>query len=297
MNKKLSILLKAAMVSVIFLSCSGGESDDVSENTNINIGNSGNNLILVSSKTQASIDTTFEFYFQNSINEQITNVNWDFGDGSTYYGDGSLSKIYHNYKTAGSFTVKATLVLAGGTNIVKTVNVTVTNTNLLKIKKITVTSIPQKTTNLNWVMVTGTTGNWVNFTGAWDESKSYMTTNVNKYADMYLELYKNSSTPDPNNPHQFLPSNTSFMLSTGIVTNQQANVVFDLSSYNITLGYEALNGFNIYFKDNDAVNSLVEDGSPDELMATFSISASEFIGSSRTFTQGNLSFKIDFEKL
>lgn len=297
MNKKLSILLKTAMVSVVFLSCSGGGGDDISENTNINIGNNGNNLILVSSKTQGSIDTTFEFYFQNSINEQITNVNWDFGDGSTYYGDGSLSKIYHNYKTAGSYTVKATLVLAGGTNIVKTVNVTVTNTNLLKIKKITVTSIPQKTTNLNWVMVTGTTGTWVNFTGAWDESKSYMTTNVNKYADMYLELYKNSSTPDPNNPHQFLPSNTSFMLSTGIVTNQQANVVFDLSSYNITLGYEALNGFNIYFKDNDAINSLVEDGSPDELMATFSIPASEFIGSSRTFTQGNLSFKIDFEKL
>lgn len=292
MNKKLSILLKATMVSVIFLSCSGGGSDDISENTNINIGNSGNNLILVSSKTQASIDTTFEFYFQNSINEQITNVNWDFGDGFTYYGDGSLSKIYHSYKTAGNYTVKATLVVAGGTSIVKTVNVIVTNTNILKIKKITVTSIPQKTNNLNWVF-----GAYQYFTGAWDESKSYMTSNVNKYADMYLELYKNSSTPDPNNPHQFLPSNTSFMLSTGIVTNQQANVVFDLSSYNITLGYEALNGFNIYFKDNDAVNSLFEDGNPDELMATFSIPASELIGSSRTFTQGDLSFKIDFEKL
>lgn len=290
MNKKLFTLLKIGIFSVITISCSGG-SDDISENMNTNIQNNGNNLILVSSKTQASIDTAFEFYFQNSINEQITNVNWDFGDGSNYYGDGSLSKIYHSYKTAGNYTVKATLVVAGGANIVKTVNVTVTNTNVLKIKKITVTSIPQKTTNLRWVF-----GAYEYFTGAWDESKSYMTADNNKYADMYLEFYKNSSTPDPNNPHQLLSSNTSFILSTGVIANQTSQV-FDLSSYNITLGFETLNSFSIYFKDTDAANSLLENGNPDELMATFSIPASEFIGNSRTFTQGNLSFKIDFEKL
>ncbi|KPH13717.1 hypothetical protein [Chryseobacterium sp. ERMR1:04] len=63
MNKNLLNLLKISIFSAVFMSCSGG-SDNISENSNPNNGNSGNNSIaLVSSKTQASIDTPFQFYF------------------------------------------------------------------------------------------------------------------------------------------------------------------------------------------------------------------------------------------
>lgn len=298
MNKKLFTLLKAGMFSAIIVSCSGG-SDNISDNNNPNNnGNSANNLSLVSTKTQASIDTPFQFYFTGGINEQINNINWDFGDGSTYYGNSSLSAIYHNYKTAGTYTIKATLLLNNGSSIVKTANVTVTNTHLLKINKITIISIPQKTNNKRWVSV-GTGGMWQTFTGAWDESESYGTTSTNKFADIFLYITKNSNAPEATNPYIITNSYPQHLATTGVYPNQM-NLAFDLTGYNLIMGYDALESLNLTFKDSDAVNSLLEDGGADEIIGIYYILPTDFTNttsSSITLTQGNMSFKVDFEKL
>ncbi len=300
MNKNLLALLKVGVFSATILSCSGG-SDNISDNNNPNVGNSGNNgdnLSLVSTKTQASVDTPFQFYFTGGINEQVNNINWDFGDNSTYYGNNSLSAIYHNYKTAGTYTVKATLLLNNGSSVVKTVNITVTNTNLLKINKITVITIPQKTNNLRWVSV-GTGGMWQTFTGAWDESESYGTGDINKFADIFVYITKNSSAPDPTDPHIVTSSYPQHLLTTGINPNQ-VSLVFDVSANNLVMGYDALETLNFTFKDNDAANSLLENGGADEIISSYYSYTSQFTNTSSnsvTFTQGGLSFKVDFQKL
>lgn len=298
MNKNLLAVLKAGLFSVTLFSCSSSDSDNISENSNPNGGNTGNTLSLVSTKTQASIDTPFQFYFTGGINDQINNINWDFGDNSTYYGNNSLSPIYHNYKAAGIYTVKATLLLNNGNSILKTVNVTVTNTNLLKINKITVISIPQKTNNVRWVSV-GTGGMWQTFTGAWDESQSYGTNNINRFADIFVYITKNSSAPLLTDPHIVTSSDTQHLFTTGINQNQ-VNLVFDVSANNLIMGYDALETINFTFKDNDAANSLLEDGGIDEIIGSYSSYTSQFTNTSSnsvTFTQGSLSFKVDFQKL
>ncbi|WP_369678634.1 PKD domain-containing protein [Chryseobacterium sp. ERMR1:04] len=231
------------------------------------------------------------------MSDQINNINWDFGDGKTYYGNGSLSAIYHNYKTAGTYTIKATLLLNNGSSIVKTVNITVTNTNLLKINKITIISIPQKTNNKRWVSV-GTGGMWQTFTGAWDESESYGTNNMNKFADIFVYITKSSSVPDPTNPHSVTTAYPEHLFTTGINPNQ-LNLVFDVSANNLIMGYDALENIKFTFKDSDALNSLLEDGGADEIIDSYNSYTSQFTNTSNsvTFTQGSLSFKVDFQKL
>ncbi|WP_317127670.1 PKD domain-containing protein [Chryseobacterium sp. CH25] len=282
------------LFSVVTFSCSGS-SDDLNEITpNTGIGTAENSISLVSLKTQASIHTSFGFYFKGGIKEDINNVNWDFGDGSTYYGNGSLEAIYHNYKEAGNYTVKATLLLANGKSVEKSVKVTVTNTNVLRIKKITIISIPQKKNNLKLVY-SGGVSSWENFTGAWDESKSYNTASPDKFADIFIEVAKVFSAPAPGDPHNLLVSHFEPLVTTGIYPNQM-NLGFDLTGYNVFMGYETLQSVNIVFKDSDADNSLLENGGQDEFIALYSIPLSEFTGTSKTFNYGELSFKVDFEK-
>ncbi|MDN3691637.1 PKD domain-containing protein [Chryseobacterium tructae] len=292
MNKKLLTLLKVSLFSAIALSCSSG-SDDITENNTG--GATGNALSLISSKTEASIDTSLKFSFTGGTTEQINNINWDFGDGNTYHGDNSLDAIYHNYKAAGNYTIKATLLLANGKSVEKTVKVTVTDTHILKIKKITIISIPQKENNLKLVY-SGGVSHWENFKGAWDESKSYNTTNPDKFADLFIEIGKVSSVPALNDPHNLLVSHFEPLLTTGIYPNQMS-LGFDLTGYNVFMGYETLQSVSLVFKDSDTYNSLLENGGQDEFIALYSIPISEFTGTSKTFNYGELSFKVDFEKL
>lgn len=292
MNKKLLTLFKVGLFSVVILSCSG-TSDDITEN--ISAGTVENSVVLISSKTQASIHTPIQFSFKGGTKEEIKNVNWDFGDGSIFNGVSSLEAVYHDYQTSGNYTVKATLLLANGKSVEKTVKVTVTNTNILKINKITILSIPQKENNLKLVN-SGGTSSWENFKGAWDESKSYNTTDPDKLADIFLEISKVSTAVDLTNPHNLLVSRLDHLLTTDVRINQ-TNLEFDLTGKNIFMGYETLQSLSIVLKDSDANNSLLENGGQDEFIGLFSIPLSDFTGTSKIISNGSSSIKIDFEKL
>ncbi|WP_347216950.1 PKD domain-containing protein [Chryseobacterium sp.] len=292
MNKKLLTLCKVGLFSVVTFSCSGS-SDDITESMNVNVG--ANSLALISSKTHGSIHTPIQFSFKGGTKEDINNINWDFGDGSTYHGDGSLEAVYHDYNTAGNYTVKATLLLADGKSVEKTVKVTITNTNILKINKITIISIPKKENNLRLVYNNGVSY-WENFKGAWDESKSYNTTDPDRLADIFLEISKVFTAVDKTNPHNLLVSRLDHLLTTDVRINQ-TNLEFDLTGKNIFMGYETLQSLSILLKDSDANNSLLENGEQNEFIGLFSIPLSDFTGTSRTVSNGSSSIKIDFEKL
>lgn len=254
--KKIFILFYCLAILFCISSCGRDESDS---NNEVEISN--NNFSLTSSKTQVAVETILQFSLQGQLPESITNINWDFGDGTTYYGNSSVYNVKHAFQSSGNYIVKAKLLYGNGMSVEKTLSINVVATNQVKLTKISISRVPQTVKQFSVLQY----GNWVyySFNGEWDQRENSGTSSIDRFADIYVEMYKTSDIVNPNDPTDLISNFKKLAYKSNIHINQQS-LVYDLSSANIILNLESLKTLTVTFKDSDSAYSLNENGSADE---------------------------------
>lgn len=291
--KKRFILLCGFISLLCSLSC-GRENSNTNDEDQIET--PSYNFNLVSSKTQASLETILQFSFNGSLPNGITNINWDFGDGTTYFGNHYPDPVYHAFKTLGNNTVKAKILYDNGKSVEKTITVNITNANQIKINKISISRVPQATRPYYIYYGTYTVQEY--FTGEWDQSFNRNSTDINRFADIYVELHKIKDIVNPSNPHNILSDNAELAYKSGIRINQQS-LVYDLSSSNVILNLESLKKLTVKFKDSDVANSMEENGNSDEEMRSEDITSNQFQTSNQIISTNSNGwiYSIEYQKL
>ncbi|NBL64947.1 hypothetical protein GV828_07015 [Flavobacterium sp. NST-5] len=277
-----------SLIAICLMACSGG---DEPGNTNPE---PENQVVINVDQLQFPIQKNVSFSVSTN-NVNVANINWFFGDGTSYYGNSGAQFVYHSYENPGPYTVKVEVVDQQGNTYTKTRTVTAVNTNLVKINKINVQSLPRKY-NCRRFVVTGISGYWTNFVGDWDESESFGTNAIDKKADLYLNLSRNQEISLPESATEIQSSYNKFLKRTGFELNEQVRI-FDVAADNIILSLSAINHFEIEVMDYDTTYSLVENGTPDELISSISLYPEMFQGNSIQYTEGDLQVTIEFERI
>lgn len=281
------------LIALSLISCS-------KKNTTSDTGNSTPDIQLNASQTQTAIDNNIQFSISinSDLPSNVANINWEFGDGSTYFGSNYSTYLYHQFKDTGTYEVKAKLLLQNNKEIEVKKTIKIININIVRIKNITILAIPAKTSNERFIFYSnGLSGYWANFTGEWDESKSYGTTDVDQYADIYLKLSKTMDIPDATNPSELISDYTYQIATTPVIINQKTNF-FDLTSANIKLSLSAIKKFTVAIMDSDLANSLAENNTPDDGMGEWGSIPSDFQNNVINVTSpSGVSYKIEYETI
>jgi hypothetical protein len=281
------------LISLFYISsCGRTEADKIDESP---IESPAYDFQLVSSKTQASLETLLQFSFQGKLPTDITNINWDFGDGVTFYGNYNTNNVYHSFKTLGNNTVKVKILYNNGKSVEKSIIVNITNNNQIKINKISITKVPQ--TSKPYYIFYGTYTVQDYFSGDWDQSYNRNTSDINRFADVYIELFKLRDIADISDPHNIITDSSELIYKSAIKTNQQ-NLIYDFSSSNLILNIESLKKLKIKIKDSEAGNSMLEDGGIDEEMRIDDILPNQFQALNQiTINSNGWIYSIDYTKL
>jgi PKD repeat protein len=286
MKNKLFKYLSIVIVS-IFISCSSG-------------GDSGTNTVpapvvtIYANQVQAAVEKNILFSLTGDLPNDIGNINWDFGDGTFFYGNNSHYAVYHPYSTIGNYTVKATILRQNGEIIESTKVVTIVNTNMVKVTTITVQNYPEKLCEK--FVASGASGYWVQFYGKWDESQGFgPTSDVNRFSDTFLTLVKYQKRPNSTNPSELVSISTAYS-NTPIQLNQLNNI-FNVSSLNIVLSLSAIDSFGVGVYDDDNSYSLYENTTASDGIGSFDIEPSSFQNNSFLMSDGQLVIKVDYQNI
>lgn len=289
--KKTFLLFYSLTSLFCVLSCSNSIDEEESQ-----IEVPANDFSLISSKTQASLETILQFSFQGSLPVGVSNINWDFGDGDTYYGNSDATYVNHAFRSSGNYTVKAKILYGNGKSVEKSISVIVVANNQIKLTKITITKVPQTIKQFSVMQY----GSWVyyNFSGEWDQTENQYTSSIDRFADIYLELYKTSNIVDPNNPQNILKDYKQQTYKSGIHLNQQS-LIYSLSSENLIFNLESLKNLTIIFKDSDLAYSMAENGKSDQEMSNNDILSTSFQTNNQMFSinYNGLIYTIEYQKL
>lgn len=277
-------------IFLIFISCSSGD-DGNSQPDPTPV------VTLYADQIQAAVQKNILFSINGEIPNDIANINWDFGDGTLFYGNSSHQSVYHPFTSTGNYIVKAKILRQNGALIETTKTVTIVNTNLIKVTSITVQTYPEKLCEK--FVASGSSGYWVSFYGKWDESNGFgsIPSDVNRYADTYLELVRHQKVPNSTNPSELVGNVNNYGLTP--VHLNQLNNVFDVSNFNIVLSLNAIDAFAVGVYDDDSTNSIYENGSESDVIGTLFIEPSSFQNNSFLITNSSnqLVIKVDYINL
>lgn len=265
------------VLSMMILSCSKDDSDTIPI-----INNPNGNLNLESSTNQSSIQKIVDFYL-TSFSGSAVNIDWDFGDGNTFYGSGDHTYAKHIFEVAGNYNVKAKVYFSNNNVVTVNKNITITNGNRVKVTKITILNYPNK-------YCIGSSGN---FYGSWDEDYNYLTSNVNRLSDTFIKIGREVDTPNSDDPREIDYSKYKYLYTAPIIVNQTSNI-FDVSNQNIYLNLDVNQQFILDVYDSDAQNSMSENGTTDDYISGADIYMSSFSNNNFTWSSGTFQLKIEY---
>lgn len=278
MKKILKILFVILILSVS--ACTSDSNDNTTQEPIVN-----NTSVI--SVNQSSIQKIIDFHLEN-LPSNISNIDWDFGDGNVFYGTSSDISIKHIYEFSGNYTIRAKIY--SGNNVINaTKNIVINNGQPIKVTKITILSYPTK-------LCLSSTG--FTFSGQWDQTFYYGSGNtvVDVYSDTYLKIGRIIDKPNTDNPN-YIDTSVYHHLYTSPVHINQVNNVFDLSNQNIIINLLADQILEIDIFDSDEANSLYENGNSDEYISSPSINNSAFVNNNFIWTEGNLQLRIEYINL